>query len=77
MDDGVVAHVDSYVTAVADNITWLCIGKADTITCASKSTRTMWKANTEVCIDTHNEPRAISSVGQACPAVYIRIANEL
>ncbi len=77
MYDGVVSYIDSNMSAVADNIARLCVCKAYTISYTAESAGAVRKTYTEVCVNTHNETGAVSTVGQACTTVYIRIADEL
>ena len=77
MYDGVISAVDSHMSTVADNVARLCLGKAYRISYASHGAGGMGQAHTEVCVYSHNKAGAIGSVGQACTAVYIRIAHEL
>ena len=77
MYDGVSTNIDSNVTTVADDVARLCICKAHTISNASHSTGAVRKTDTEVCIYTHNESGAVSTVCKACTAIYIWITNEL
>ena len=74
---GVVATVNSYVTAVADDVARLCLGKADAVSDASHGAGGMGQAHTEVCVYSHNEAGAVCSVGKACAAVYVRITHKL
>ena len=77
MYDGVVPHIDAYMTAVANDIAGLSFCKADTVTAASKSCRAVRKAYAEVCIYTHDKSGTVGSVGQTGAAVYVRVADEL
>ena len=77
MYDGVSAYIDSNVTAVAYNITRLHCVCAYAVSYSCQCAGGMRQANAKCCIYTHYKSGAISAVGQACPAVYIRIAHKL
>ena len=60
---GVVATVNSYVTAVADDVARLCLREDDAVSDASHGAGGMGQAHTEVCVYSHNEAGAVGSVG--------------
>ncbi len=77
MYDGVVSYIDGYMSAVADDVTGRCIGKAHGVSEASHGAGAVGQADTEVGIDAHDKAGAVGAIGQAGAAVFIRIANEL
>ena len=72
---GVVATVNSYVTAVADDVARLCLREADAVSDASHGAGGMGQAHTKVGIYAHDESGTVRSVGQAVSSRYIRIAD--
>lgn len=77
MYNGVSADIDSNVAAVAYDIARLHCVCAYAVSYACQCAGGMGQANAECCIDTHYKSGTVSAVGQACPAVYIRIAYKL
>ena len=78
MDDGVVAHVDCHMSAVADDISGLCLGKtANCVSGASLLTGGSRQADAEMLIHSHDKAGAVCTVRQAGAAVHIRIAHKL
>ena len=77
MYNGIAADIDSNMAAVAYDIAWLhCIGAyavANACSCAGG----MREPYTEGCVYAHYETRAVSAIGKACAAPYIRVAHEL
>ena len=77
MYDRVVAHIDAYVSAVADDVAGLRVCQAYTVADTAQRAGTMLKAYAKVLGYTHDKSRTVSSVGQTGAAVYIRVAYEL
>ena len=77
MYNGISADIDSNVTAVAYDIARLHCICANAVAYACQCAGRMRQANAECCIDAHYKSGTVSAVGQACPAVYIRIAYKL
>ena len=71
MYDLSVAHINGYMTAVADQISWLCICIGNFSSCILLLIGSSRKADAEVCIYALYEPRAVSTICQACSAPYI------
>ena len=60
MDDGVVAHVDCHMSAVADDISGLCLGKtANCVSGASLLTGGSRQADAEMLIHSHDKAGAV------------------
>ena len=72
-----ISHVDCDMTAVADQISWLCICIGNFSSCILLLIGSSRKADAEVCIYALYEPRAVSTICQACSAPYIWISNKL
>ena len=77
MYDRIVAYIYSNMSTVAYDISRLCFGKAYFISAASLSAGRMWQADSERCVDRHNESGAVRTVGKTGTTVYIRVTDEL
>ena len=77
MYDGVVSNIDSYMTAVAYNITGLDVINAHSVSTAALCTGGMRKRYSECSIYCHNKSGTISTVCQAASTIYVRISDKL
>ena len=79
MDDAAVAHVDGYMSSVADDVAGLCIGQAAFYLSAAPADRgiIMRKLDSEVCVYRHDKTGAVGTFGQTAAAPFIGIADVL
>ena len=78
VDDTVVSHVDSNVTAVADDVAGFCISDSAGYSSAhrAKCVGGMWKRSSEMSVDGHYKTGAVSSVCKTGTAVYVGVSKE-
>ena len=73
-----VSDINSHMSGITNQIARLCVFQSAYIHAyVSVSSGRMRKGYAEVLIYAHYEPGTIGTVGKACPAIYIRVANKL
>ena len=77
MYDLSVAHINSHMSTVTDQISRLCICVGYFCTCILLFIGSSRKAYTKVGIYTLYKTGAVCTVGKACSAPYIRISDKL
>ena len=77
MNDLAITHVNSHVSAIADQISRLCICVGYFCTCILLLIGGSRKADSEVRIDTLYKSGAVCTIGKACSAPYVRISHKL
>ena len=77
MNDLAITHVNSHVSAIADQISRLCICVGYFCTCILLLIGCSRKADSEVRIDTLYKSGAVCTIGKACSAPYVRISYKL
>ena len=78
MDDTVISHVDSNVTAVADDVAGFGIPDSAGYSSSyrTKCVGGMWKRSSEMSVDGHYESGTIGTVCKAGSAIYIWVSKE-
>ena len=77
MYDLSISHIDCNMSAIADQVAWLCICIGHFVSCILLLIRCSWKTYAKVCIYTLHEAGAVSTTGKACSSPYIWVSNKL
>ena len=57
-----ITNINTYMAAIAYDVTWLCFCHRYTISLASHSRRTMWKTYTKSFVYTHYKTRTVCTI---------------
>ena len=76
-DDSAAAHIQCYMSAVADQVARLCLTVADASSAAGHSSGAVRQGIAEMGIYAHNKSRTVCAVCQARTAPYIWVADKL
>ena len=77
MHDRSVSYIYTNMSAIANNVSRLCVSKAHLISTASHCTGRMRKSDSKRSINTHYKSRTICSVCKTGSSCHVRVANKL